>query len=111
VREVLVARTCGLDPYTPDAYAAAASAVIDHAQADLRSAAAHLPDARLATAACAARMRKPLITDVTGITAARKTRPSSRPMFQGKLAAQVKPRGGTPALVTDPDRRVSRAMR
>jgi electron transfer flavoprotein alpha subunit len=48
----------------------------------------------------AARMRKPLITDVTAIKGAGRDATFSRPMFQGKLAADVKPNGGPPALVT-----------
>ncbi len=42
----------------------------------------------------AARLRKPLITDVTGITGTGRTPTFTRPMFQGKLAAQVRPQGG-----------------
>jgi electron transfer flavoprotein alpha subunit len=48
----------------------------------------------------AARLRKPLITDVTGIVGTGADATFTRPMFQGKLAAQVKPQGGPPALVT-----------
>jgi electron transfer flavoprotein alpha subunit len=48
----------------------------------------------------AARLRKPLITDVTGITGSGADATFLRPMFQGKLSAQVKPLGGPPAIVT-----------
>ena len=48
----------------------------------------------------AARLRKPLITDVTGITGSGADATFLRPMFQGKLAAQVKALGGPPAIVT-----------
>jgi electron transfer flavoprotein alpha subunit len=48
----------------------------------------------------AARLRKPLITDVTAISGSGADAAFVRPMFQGKLAAQVKPVGGSPAIVT-----------
>jgi electron transfer flavoprotein alpha subunit len=48
----------------------------------------------------AARIHAPLITDVTGITGTGQDAAFVRPMFQGKLAAQVKPQGGGCALIT-----------
>jgi len=48
----------------------------------------------------AARMRKPLITDVTAITGTGAAATFTRPMFQGKLAAEVKPQGDAPVFVT-----------
>jgi len=48
----------------------------------------------------AARIRKPLVTDVTAIDGTGGDATFARPMFQGKLAAHVKPQGGTPAIVT-----------
>jgi electron transfer flavoprotein alpha subunit len=48
----------------------------------------------------AARMGKSLITDVTGISGVGQDATFSRPMFQGKLAAQVKPVGDPPFFVT-----------
>jgi electron transfer flavoprotein alpha subunit len=48
----------------------------------------------------AARLRKPLITDVTSLSGSGADAAFVRPMFQGKLAAQVKAVGGPPALVT-----------
>ena len=44
----------------------------------------------------AARLRKPLITDVTGINGSGADATFVRPMFQGKLAAQVKPPADRP---------------
>jgi len=48
----------------------------------------------------AARLRKALITDVTGISDSGADATFTRPMFQGKLAAQVKPLGEPPFFVT-----------
>jgi electron transfer flavoprotein alpha subunit len=46
--------------------------------------------------ALAARLNRPLVTDVTGLSAQTFT----RPMFQGKLAAEVRPSGERPWFVT-----------
>jgi len=99
VAEVLVAEHAALDPYTPDAYAAAASALIDSAQPRFVLL-PHTYQTRDFAPLLAARIRKPLITDVTGISGTGNDATFVRPMFQGKLAAQVKPHGGTPALIT-----------
>jgi electron transfer flavoprotein alpha subunit len=48
----------------------------------------------------AARLRRTLITDVTGISGTGTDATWTRPMFQGKLAAQVKPLGDAPFFVT-----------
>jgi electron transfer flavoprotein alpha subunit len=45
-------------------------------------------------------MRKTLITDVTGISGSGADAAFTRPMFQGKLAAHVKPLGDPPFFVT-----------
>lgn len=99
VAEILVAEHPALDPYTPDAQTAAASALI----ATVNPAFVLLPhtyQTRDFAPLLAARLRKPLVTDVNGITGTGAGATFTRPMFQGKLAAQVKPQGGTPALVT-----------
>ena len=99
VAEVLVAEHAALDPYTPDAFAAAAIALIESAKPTLVLL-PHTYQTRDFAPLLAARIRKPLITDVTGINGTGTGATFVRPMFQGKLAAQVKPQGGTPALVT-----------
>jgi electron transfer flavoprotein alpha subunit len=99
VAEVLVAEHAALEPYTPDAYAAAARAVIESA-APTYVLLPHTYQTRDFAPLLAARLRKPLITDVTGITGSGAGATFVRPMFQGKLAAQVKPVGGPPAIVT-----------
>jgi electron transfer flavoprotein alpha subunit len=48
----------------------------------------------------AARMRKSLITDVTGIRGTGADAHFSRPMFQGKLVADVRPRGEGPYFIS-----------
>ena len=99
VAEVLVAEHAALDPYTPDAYAAACSTVLDSAKPALVLL-AHTYQTRDFAPLLAARLRKPLVTDVTGVNGTGADATFTRPMFQGKLAAQVKPQGGAPAIVT-----------
>ena len=99
VAEVVVAEHPALDPYTPDAYAAAGSALIEAAKPTFVLL-PHTYQTRDFAPLLAARLRKPLVTDVTGIEGTGAGATFVRPMFQGKLAAHVKPQGGTPALVT-----------
>jgi electron transfer flavoprotein alpha subunit len=99
VAEVLVVEHAALDPYTPDAYAAACRAVIESATPTFVLL-PHTYQTRDFAPLLAARLRAPLITDVTGIVGIGPDATFTRPMFQGKLAAQVKPQGGPPALVT-----------
>ena len=99
VSEVLVAEHAALDPYTPDAYAAACRALIEAASPTFVLL-PHTYQTRDFAPLLAARLRKPLITDVTGLSGTGADATFTRPMFQGKLAAQVKPQGGSPALVT-----------
>jgi electron transfer flavoprotein alpha subunit len=99
VAEVLVAEHAALDPYTPDGFAAAGRALIDAVKPALVLL-PHTYQTRDFAPLLAARLRTPLITDVTGIDGTGSGATFVRPMFQGKLAAHVKPHGGTPALVT-----------
>jgi electron transfer flavoprotein alpha subunit len=99
VSEVLVAEHPALEPYTPDAYASAVRLVIEGTSATCVLL-PHTYQTRDFAPLLAARIRRPLITDVTGINGTGADATFVRPMFQGKLAAQVKPHGGTPALVT-----------
>jgi len=99
VAEVLVAENAALEPYTPDAYAAAVSAFIDSAKPAFVLL-PHTYQTRDFAPLLAARIRKPLVTDVTGINGTGADATFTRPMFQGKLAAQVKPHGGSPAIIT-----------
>ena len=99
VAEVLVAENAALEPYTPDAFAMASATLIDAAKPAF-VVLAHTYQTRDFAPLLAARIRKPLVTDVTGITGAGADATFTRPMFQGKLAAQVKPQGGAPAIIT-----------
>lgn len=99
VAEVLVAEHAGLETYTPDTYAAAARALIESVSPTYVLL-PHTYQTRDFAPLLAARLRKPLITDVTGLAGSGAEAAFVRPMFQGKLAAQVKPVGGPPALVT-----------
>src|SRR5436309_13680206 len=92
VAGILVAEHAALDPYTPDAYAAAAGALIDHVHPTYVLL-PHTYQTRDFAPLLAARIRKPLITDVTGINGTGADATFVRPMFQGKLAAQVRPQG------------------
>jgi len=99
VGEVLVAEDAALDPYTPDAYVMALRGLID-SSAPQFVLLPHTYQTRDFAPMLAARMRKPLVTDVTGINGTGNDATFTRPMFQGKLAAQVKPQGDRPWLVT-----------
>jgi len=99
VAEVIVAEHPALELYTPDGYAAAARGLIESAQPAFVLL-PHTYQTRDFAPLLAARLRKPLITDVTGITGTGGDATFVRPMFQGKLAAQVKPQGGAPAFIT-----------
>jgi electron transfer flavoprotein alpha subunit len=99
VAEVLVAEHAALEPYTPDAYASASRALIESASPTYVLL-PHTYQTRDFAPLLAARLRTPLITDVTAISGNGTDAAFVRPMFQGKLAAQVKPLGGPPAIVT-----------
>ena len=99
VAEVLVGEHAAFEPYTPDAYASASGTLIESA-APTHVLLPHTYQTRDFVPLLAARLRKPLITDVTGLTGSGAEAAFIRPMFQGKLAAQVKPLGGPPAIVT-----------
>jgi electron transfer flavoprotein alpha subunit len=99
VAEVLVAEHPVLEPYTPGAYAAASRAIIESVS-PVYVLLPHTYQTRDFAPLLAARLRKPLVTDVTGLTGSASDATFLRPMFQGKLVAQVKPVGAPPMLVT-----------
>ena len=86
--------------YTPDAYVAALTSLV----AELSPAHvcfAHTYQTRDFAATLAARLDRALVTDVVGIARGSDGTPHfSRPMFQGKLVAQVVPEGPAPHLVS-----------
>jgi electron transfer flavoprotein alpha subunit len=99
VEEVLVAEDPALASYTPDAYAMAIRSIVD-AAAPTYVLMPHTYQTRDCAPMIAARLRKTLLTDVTGISGTSLEATFTRPMFQGKLAAQVKPLGEPPFFIT-----------
>ena len=99
VSQVFVAEHAALAVYTPDAMTQAVIAVIERTSPSLVLF-AHTYQTRDFAPMLAARLGKPLITDVTAVRGSGTGATFVRPMFQGKLAAEVKPVGGTPALVS-----------
>jgi electron transfer flavoprotein alpha subunit len=99
VAEVLVGEDVALASYTPDGFVMALHAVIEQQKPQI-VVLAHTYQTRDFAPALAARMQRSLITDVTGIKGTGSGATFSRPMFQGKLTAEVKPAGEAPYLVT-----------
>jgi electron transfer flavoprotein alpha subunit len=99
VAEVIVVQHPALDPYTPDAYTMALRACIE-SSAPAFVLLPHTYQTRDFAPMLAARMRRPLITDVTGLNGSGVSSTFLRPMFQGKLSAEVRPQGEAPVFVT-----------
>jgi electron transfer flavoprotein alpha subunit len=99
VGEVLVGADPALEHYTPDAYVAALSGIITSA-APAYVLLPHTYQTRDFAPALAARLRKPLVTDVTALKGTGASAIFVRPMFQGKLAAEVRPKGDAPHFIT-----------
>ena len=97
--DVLVVADAALEQYTPDGYVMALAQMIASASPQV-VALAHTYQTRDFAPALAARLNAPLMTDVTGITGTGSGATFTRPMFQGKLAAEVRPVGDGPFLVT-----------
>jgi electron transfer flavoprotein alpha subunit len=99
VGDVLTLVNPALEPYTPDGYVMALAMAI--ASLSPRFVAVpHTYQARDFMPALAARLNKPLITDVTALAGSADAPSFLRPMFQGKLAAEVLPVGDPPCFVT-----------
>ena len=106
VTEVVTVEHAALEPYTPDGFTAA----LQDAIAQLAPSHVLLPhtyQTRDFAPKLAARLDRALLTDVTGIKAAGGPPTGSgqapafvRPMFQGKLTANVVPQGPAPHFVT-----------
>ena len=99
VAEVLTAEDPALAVYTPDAFAHAVGAIVQRA-APTFVLMPHTYQTRDSAPMIAARLRKALVTDVTGISGTGSEATFTRPMFQGKLAASVKPLGDPPFFIT-----------
>jgi electron transfer flavoprotein alpha subunit len=99
VEEVLVVDHPALEAYTPDGFAAA----LRDAVTQLAPAYVLLPhtyQTRDFAPKLAAGMDRALVTDVTALRRAAGETAFVRPMFQGKLTAEVAPRGPQPYFIT-----------
>jgi electron transfer flavoprotein alpha subunit len=99
VAEVLAVEHALLGTYTPDAFAIAMQAVIA-ATSPAFVLLAHTYQARDFAPMLAARLKTTLITDVIGIGGTGTSATFTRPMFQGKLVATVRPKATGPCIVT-----------
>jgi electron transfer flavoprotein alpha subunit len=99
VQEVVTIDHAALDAYTPDGYTAA----LQDAIAQLSPTAIVLPhtyQTRDFAPKLAARMDRAILTDVTAVKGTGSEAVFVRPMFQGKLTADVRPQGPAPHFIT-----------
>jgi electron transfer flavoprotein alpha subunit len=99
VAEVIAVDDSALKVYTPDAFVQALQQVI-HSVSPAHVLFPHTYQTRDFSATLAARIDRALVTDVTAIKSAAGGPAFARPMFQGKLVADVVPQGPAPHLVT-----------
>ena len=99
VAEVIAIDHVTLAHYTPDAFVAALQPVITQAAPALVLL-PHTYQTRDFSPTLATRMDRALITDVIGVKNNAGTPTFSRPMFQGKLTADVVPQGPAPHFIT-----------
>ena len=99
VAEALAVEHAALATYTPDAFTMAAQALIAASSPTL-VVAAHTYQARDFAPMLAARLRTTLVSDVIGISGTGSEATFTRPMFQGKLVATVRPRPSGPCVIT-----------
>jgi len=99
VAEVLAVEHDALALYTADGYVQALEALVT-AEAPSCVFLAHTYQTRDFAPKLAARLGRPLVTDCVGVKAEGETRLFVRPVFQGKLSADVRPLGPAPHLAT-----------
>jgi electron transfer flavoprotein alpha subunit len=99
VQEVVTVEHAALEPYTPDGFTAALQEAIA-ALAPAHVLLPHTYQTRDFAPKLAARLDRALVTDVTAVKAAGGETAFVRPMFQGKLTADVVPLGPAPHFVT-----------
>ncbi|HEY1306498.1 MAG TPA: electron transfer flavoprotein subunit alpha/FixB family protein [Vicinamibacterales bacterium] len=97
VAEVLAVEHASLGVYTPDAFTMAVQAL---SASPAFVVLAHTYQARDFAPMLAARVRATLVTDVIAIAGTGTGATFSRPMFQGKLVATVRPASSGPCIVT-----------
>ncbi len=98
VRAVHRVEHAALELYTPDGYVAALRQVVERLQPE-QVIVSHTYQARDFVPKLAASLDRPLITDCVGIK--RQNQPATflRPIFQGKLLAEVAPEGARPHFI------------
>jgi electron transfer flavoprotein alpha subunit len=99
VAEVVLLQHAALEPYTPDGIVQALDEFVRGAAPALVLF-PHTYQTRDFAPALAARLGRSLITDCVGVRDSTGGRAFTRPMFQGKLVADVIPLGETPHLVS-----------
>jgi len=99
VAEVIAVDHAALAQYTPDAFVQALQQVITQA-APAMVFFPHSYQTRDFSATLATRLDRALVTDVIGVKQSGGAAAFSRPMFQGKLTADVVPQGPAPHLIT-----------
>jgi electron transfer flavoprotein alpha subunit len=99
VKDVVIVEGAALEPYTPDGYTAALQTAVTQLNPSLVLL-PHTYQTRDFAPKLAARMDRALVTDVTGVKAEGGALVFVRPMFQGKLTADVMPQGPPPHFVT-----------
>jgi electron transfer flavoprotein alpha subunit len=99
VAEVITVDHAALAHYTPDAFVQALQQVITHASPTMVLF-PHTYQTRDFSATLATRLDRALVTDVIAVKPSAGAAAFSRPMFQGKLTADVVPQGPTPHLIT-----------
>ena len=99
VAEVVVLATAGVAAYTADGYVLALAALVEQEKPSLVFL-PHTYQTRDFAPALATRLRRALVTDVTAIKKTGDTVAYVRPVFQGKLNADVEPTGPAPHIVT-----------
>jgi electron transfer flavoprotein alpha subunit len=98
VKEVVTVEHAALEPYTPDGFTAALQDAVGQVQPDYVLL-PHTYQTRDFAPKLAARMDRALLTDVTAVKNSGGP-VFVRPMFQGKLTADVVPQGSAPHFVT-----------
>ena len=100
VQEVVTIDNAALEPYTPDGFTAALQQAIDQLKPSI-VVLPHTYQTRDFAPKLAARLDRALVTDVTAIKRAEGSGAIFvRPMFQGKLTADIAPEGPAPHVVT-----------
>jgi electron transfer flavoprotein alpha subunit len=99
VKAVIAVENDALSSYTPDAFVQALQQIVTQHSPQF-VAFPHTYQTRDFAPALAATLDRALITDVIGIRSVNGAPAFSRPMFQGKLTADVAPEGPSPHLIS-----------